>query len=87
MDISYLKILAAVLASIFAFWGNISYLYDTLTSKIKPHPYTWFIWSIVSLVTFFGVLVKGGGIGTIPIGIAEIFTILIFILVMELQVF
>jgi hypothetical protein len=69
----------AIIASILAFIGNISYLKGVIKEKIKPHPYTWFIWSIVSMTTFFGGLTKGAGIGALPTGIAEGFTIIIFL--------
>lgn len=74
------KTIIAIVASILAFVGNISYLRDTIRGKIKPHPYTWFLWSIVSMTTFFGGIVKGAGIGALPTGIAEGFTIIIFLL-------
>lgn len=74
-----MKLAVAIIASVLAFIGNISYLRDTFSNKIKPHPYTWFIWSIVSMTTFFGGLAKGAGIGALPTGIAEGFTIIIFI--------
>lgn len=73
------KIIFVIIASLLAIIGNISYLKDTIKGSIKPHPYTWFIWSIVSMTTFFGGLAKGAGIGAIPTGIAEAFTIIIFI--------
>jgi len=69
-----------IIASVLAVIGNVSYLRDALTGKVKPHPYTWFIWSIVSMTTFLGGLAKGAGIGAIPTGIAEGFTIIIFLL-------
>lgn len=69
----------AIIASIFAFIGNISYLRDVIRGVVKPHPYTWFVWSIVSMTTFFGGLVKGAGIGALPTGVAEGFTIIIFL--------
>ena len=74
-----LKVIFAVIASIMALVGNIPYFIDVVKKRIKPHPYTWFIWSIVSATTFFGGLVKGAGIGALPTGIAESFTILIFL--------
>lgn len=74
-----IKILLAIIASILAVIGNVSYLHDVIRGKVKPHPYTWFIWSIVSMTTFFGGLAKGAGIGALPTGIAEGFTILIFL--------
>jgi hypothetical protein len=72
------KISIAIIASVLAVIGNISYLKDTFQGKIKPHPYTWFIWSIVSMTTFWGGLAKGAGIGALPTGIAESFTLIIF---------
>lgn len=68
-----------VIATIMAVLGNIPYLADVIRKKIRPHPYTWAIWSIVSLVTFFGQVVKGAGIGAIPTGASELFTIIIFL--------
>jgi len=67
------------IAVILAITGNIGYLRDVIRNKIQPHPYTWLLWSIVSAVTFFGQVLKGGGMGSIPTGVAEAFTIIIFI--------
>lgn len=75
-----LQVLIVVIASLLAVIGNVSYLRDALTGKVKPHPYTWFIWSIVSMTTFLGGVAKGAGIGAIPTGIAEGFTVLISLL-------
>lgn len=69
----------AIVAALLAVVGNCSYLRDAVRGVIVPHPYTWFIWSIVSLVTFFGQVEKGAGIGALPTGIAEAFTIIIFL--------
>ena len=74
-----MKEILAVVAAGMAFVGNISYLKDVFKERVHPHPYTWFIWSIVSLVTFFGQWQKGAGIGALPTGIAETFTIIIFL--------
>ena len=67
-----------IVAVIFAIIGNVPYLYDVIKGKVQPHPYTWLVWSIVSAITFFGQIVKGAGIGAIPTGVAEAFTIIIF---------
>lgn len=69
----------AVTATIFAIVGNMSYFSDVLSKKVKPHPFTWFVWTIVSGVTFFGQLARGAGIGALPTGVAEVFTLLIFL--------
>lgn len=69
----------AIIAGILAIIGNISYLKSVIKGDVQPHPYTWLVWSIVSMTTFFGGLAKGAGIGALPTGIAEGFTILIFL--------
>lgn len=69
----------AIIAALLAIVGNIPYLKDIISKKIQPHPYTWFVWSIVSLITFFGQIAKGAGIGALPTAASEIFTIIIFI--------
>ncbi len=69
----------AVIAASIAIVGNIPYLRDVISKRVQPHPYTWFIWTLVSATTFFGALQKGAGIGALPTGIAEIFTLIIFI--------
>lgn len=73
-----IKEIIAVIAAIMAVFGNIPYLRDVITKRVQPHPYTWLVWSIVSCITFFGQLSKGAGVGAIPTGAAEIFTIIIF---------
>lgn len=69
----------AVIAALIALGGNIPYLRDAFNQKVKPHPYTWLVWTIVSGITFFGQLQKGAGLGALPAGVAELFTISIFI--------
>lgn len=68
----------AIIAAILAVIGNVPYLIDVLKRRIEPHAYTWFIWTIVSCVIFFGQVAKGAGVGAIPTGAAEIFTVIIF---------
>lgn len=72
------KLILSLVAASLALVGNVPYLKDTLKSKIRPHPFTWVVWTIVSLVTFFGQLQKGAGFALIATGAAEVFTIIIF---------
>ena len=72
--------LIVISASILAIIGNVPYLVDIIKKRVRPHPYTWFIWTLVSAITFFGALAKGAGIGAIPTGASEIFTVIIFFL-------
>lgn len=73
------KLAIALVAAVLAVVGNLPYLVDTVRRRIQPHPYTWLVWSIVSCITFFGQLQRGGGYAVIATGCAEVFTILIFL--------
>lgn len=72
-----LLILVGVLLAIV---GNIPYLYKVVRSEIRPHPYTWLMWSVVSMVTLFAQIQKGAGLAAVPTAAAEVFTIIIFFL-------
>ena len=69
----------SVFATILAVVGYVPYLRDAILKRVKPHPYTWLLWSIVSGITLTGQFVKGGGPGTLPTLFAEILTVTIFI--------
>ena len=69
----------AVIAAILAIAGNLPSIWDAFTRRVKPHPSTWLVWTIVSAIVFFGQIAKGAGIGALPGGVAEIFTIIISI--------
>jgi len=68
----------AIIAALLAIVGNVPYLRDILKRRVRPHPYTWLVWSIVSCIIFFGQLAKGAGFGALPTAASEIFTIIIF---------
>lgn len=74
-----MKLTLAIIASILAIVGNVPYLIDIFKKRVEPHAYTWFVWTIVSAVTFFGQVAKGAGIGALPTAASEIFTLIIFI--------
>jgi hypothetical protein len=73
-----MKLIFAIIGALLAIAGNLPYLNDVIKKKVQPHPYTWFVWSIVSGVTFFGQVAKGAGVAAIAFGASEIFTIIIF---------
>lgn len=68
----------AIAAALVAVAGNVPYLRDVLRGYVQPHPYTWLVWSTVSMTVFFGMLTKGAGIGALPVAVAEGFTLAIF---------
>ena len=73
-----MKTTIAIIAALLAIVGNIPYLRDIIKGHVKPHPYTWLVWSIVSCIIFFGQLAKGAGIGALPTAASEVFTVIIF---------
>ena len=73
-----MKEVFAISASLLAIAGNIPYLLDIVKKRVRPHPYTWLVWSIVSCIIFFGQVAKGAGIGAMPTAASEIFTVIIF---------
>jgi len=57
----------------------VPYLVDCFNKRVKPHPFTWLVWVIVSTIVLFGQVTKGAGIGALPAAVAWVFTFLIFI--------
>ncbi len=70
----------AIIAALLAIAGNIPYIIDIVRGRVKPHAYTWFVWSLVTGIVFFGQVAKGAGIGALPTLASELFTLIIFIL-------
>lgn len=70
----------AIIAAVLAVIGNVPYMREVIRGTVRPHAYTWFVWTIVSLVVFFGQVAKGAGIGALPTAASEIFTVIIFLL-------
>lgn len=69
----------AIVAALLAVAGNLPYLWEILKGRVKPHPYSWLVWSVVSCIIFFGQVQKGAGVGAIPTAASEVFTIIIFL--------
>ncbi|MDD5318309.1 MAG: hypothetical protein PHF79_00600, partial [Candidatus Pacebacteria bacterium] len=74
-----MKEIIAIIAAALAIVGNVPYLKDIVKKRVQPHPYTWFVWSTVSCIIFFGQVAKGAGIGALPTAASEIFTVIIFL--------
>lgn len=41
--------------------GYFPYIRDILQKKVKPHPYTWAIWTILTFIVAFNQIENGGG--------------------------
>ena len=75
-----LKEILASIAALLAIAGNLPYLWDILRARVRPHAYTWFVWTVVTGIVFFGQVAKGAGIGALPTAASELFTLIIFLL-------
>ena len=74
-----MKTSIAIIAALLAIAGNVPYLMDVFKGRVKPHAYTWLVWSIVSAITFFGQVAKGAGVDALPTAASEVFTVIIFL--------
>lgn len=74
-----MKLELALVAACLAIVGNLPYLRDIVRGTVKPHPYTWLVWTLVSGIVFFGQLAKGAGVGALPTAASELFTVVIFL--------
>lgn len=59
------------------FFAFIPYISAILRNEVKPHIFTWAIWSITTSVVFFAQLQDGGGVGAWPTGVSAVITIMI----------
>ncbi len=66
----------AIALTLMAFYP---YLRGILQGKIKPHVFSWLIWGTTTFVVFLAQLAAHGGVGSWPIGVSGMITILIAI--------
>ena len=78
--INNIKLILSILASLLlVFAGDTIYLRDIFSGKIKPHVYTWLIWSITQGVALLGLLYGKGGWGGLALSISTLFVFIIFL--------
>jgi len=74
------KLTISIIASfLFVLGGDLPYLKDIFSRKIKPHIYTWLIWSITQGVALLGLLYGKGGWGALALSISTFFVFIIFL--------
>lgn len=69
----------ALIATILAIAGNLPYIRDAFNRRVKPHPFTWLVWTIVSAIVVLGQIAGGAGVGALPAVVAGGFTTVIFL--------
>jgi len=75
-----LKTYLGIIATILVFVGYIPYIKDIIKGKTKPHIYSWFLWSFVTLIAFALQISDGAGTGSLVTLAAALMSILVIIL-------
>jgi len=70
-----LKEAFSTIAIVLTFIAFFPYIRSILKNEIKPHVFSWIIWSSTTFIVFLAQLDAGGGIGAWPIGISGIITL------------
>ncbi len=69
------QIVIGIVAVVIAVLGYFPYLKEVIYGKVKPHAFSWLIWSITQSVAFFASIVKGGGAGAYAVGVPVLLVI------------
>jgi len=77
------KIIFGTIAVSISLLGYIPYIKNTLTSKTKPHGFSWLIWGLITGMEFFGQIVGHAGAGAWVTGVSA--SICIFIAFLGLR--
>ena len=75
-----IKTLLGLVATALVFIGYIPYLRDIVKGKTKPHVYSWFLWSFVTLIAFALQLSGGAGTGAFVTLAAAVMCIAVIVL-------
>jgi len=79
------KATLSAIAVALTFTAFYPYLRGILAGSIKPHVFSWITWGMTTFIVFLAQLNDGGGIGSWPIGISGIVTILIAVLAYRMR--
>lgn len=66
------QLVSGVFASVLGLIGFVPYFRDILNGSTKPHPFSWFVWGLVSGIAFLAQLSAGGGVGALITGIGAV---------------
>lgn len=68
MTLDY-KVLLGIAATLLGISGYLPYFRDMLGRRIKPHAFSWLIWSILTFIAFTVSITKGGAAGSWVLGV------------------
>ncbi|MEM9469088.1 MAG: hypothetical protein AAF988_02900 [Pseudomonadota bacterium] len=62
---------------VFTFVGYIAYIYSIFRGNTRPHPFSWFIWGLLTAIGFFAQVSDNAGPGAWITGVSAAFTLFI----------
>jgi len=66
------KVILATLAALCEVASNFPYIRDILRGTTKPHLFTWFVWTLLTGISFFILVSEGAGSGAWVTGVTTI---------------
>jgi hypothetical protein len=75
-----LKPCLGIIAICLGFGAYTFYLSATLKNKIKPHAFSWLLWTLTTAIVFIAQVMKGGGAGSWSTGLTCVVCLLIGII-------
>ena len=78
-----MKELLGLIAVFLAIIGYSSYFLSIFRNRIRPHLFSWIIWSITTALVFLGQFQKGGGAGSWTTATTGLITILIAVIALK----
>ena len=75
-----IKQILGVSASLITFIAYVPYIVNIFRNKTKPHTFSWFVWSLLTVISFFSQIAGGAGPGAWLMGTTAIICFLVFIL-------
>lgn len=70
----------SMIGSVVGVTSYVPYITDILRGRTKPHPFSWFVWTILTGTIFVAQEVTGGGAGSLVSGITFLACIVITVL-------
>jgi hypothetical protein len=68
----------AVAAGVLSCVATLSYIYVVATGAVRPHPFSWAVWAILSSLGLAATLASGAGLGALPVMVIAVTDIIVF---------
>jgi len=62
---------------VLTFAGYLAYIYSIFKGNTRPHPFSWFIWGLLTAIGFFAQIADDAGPGAYITGVSAAFTLFI----------